>query len=156
LFRGLEPRDGKCRRFGAAEQQLAYCSGLLLQVVRPFPERLARRIQAAGQLSRSFPASGITCGYPSLLSARQSGFHPGRKDHAIKLILRPVGDQDPPDQFAVNLSKGDYAILSLLPEGMWQATVFPLHKAPLDRGMFGSPDDALLLLEAETNAGGNG
>ena len=46
---------------------------------------------------------------------------------------------------------GDYAILSLVSEGDWQATIFPLHQPPIDRGRYGSANEALWLLEAELN-----
>ena len=70
----------------------------------------------------------------------------------IRLSLRPIGPGHPPDQFAIELLFGDYAILSMVSEGDWQTTVFPLHQPPIDRGRYGSANEALWMLELELNA----
>ncbi len=68
----------------------------------------------------------------------------------LELTLIPIGldrnhdiDQQDVDQYVVDLRFGDYLILSLMEFGAWQATVHPLHQAPVDRGVFDSPADAI-------------
>jgi hypothetical protein len=53
------------------------------------------------------------------------------------------------DQYVIDLLFGDYVILSELRAREWQATIHPLHRPPVDRGVFASPQRALRLFEHE-------
>jgi hypothetical protein len=69
----------------------------------------------------------------------------------IRLELRPVGGSYEPALYTVDLLNGDYANI-VRGVGVWTLTMHPKNLTPRNRGLFGSPYDALTLLEAEVNA----
>ena len=71
----------------------------------------------------------------------------------ITLILRPVPNLDQPlDQFTVDLLDGSYAVISLVSDGTWAVVEHRKSQPSIDRGLFGSPRDAIEVLRVEVTA----
>jgi hypothetical protein len=68
-----------------------------------------------------------------------------------QLVLRSVGGVDQPALYTVDLLNGDYANI-VRGTGVWTLIIHPQNLTPRDRGLFSTPNDALLVLEAEVNA----
>ena len=66
----------------------------------------------------------------------------------FRLDLRPVGGSQAAPQYRIDLLNGDYANIIGIANG-WSLTIHPHQQASINRGLFGSPDDARALLEAE-------
>jgi hypothetical protein len=66
------------------------------------------------------------------------------------LVLRSVGGVDEPALYTVDLLNGDYANI-VRGIGVWTLIIHPQNLTPRDRGLFSTPNDALLVLEAEVN-----
>jgi hypothetical protein len=66
----------------------------------------------------------------------------------VTLTLVPSHQSAIPTQFRIDLYNGDYAIISAVDTG-WMLQVYRGGMPPVDRGLFGSPDDAREVLRAE-------
>ena len=70
----------------------------------------------------------------------------------VTLTLRPVPNLGKaPDQYLIDLLDGSYAVLTRL-DHVWSVTEHKKTHPVIDRGLFGSPDDALELFRAEVTA----
>ena len=66
------------------------------------------------------------------------------------ITLRAIGNRGrPADEYSIDLLDGSYAILIQTPTGVWSVIEYRLQQPPINRGLFGTPEDALELFRAE-------
>jgi hypothetical protein len=69
------------------------------------------------------------------------------------LILRAIPNlEKPPEQYTIDLLDGSYVLLCLIEEGVWAATEHRKGHRAVDRGLFGTPTDAVEVFKAEVTA----
>jgi hypothetical protein len=74
-------------------------------------------------------------------------------DAGAPLTLRPIWNRGKsPEQYSIKLLDGTYVILMRTYTDVWSATEYTPHGPLIDRGLFGTPQDALEVFRAEVTA----